>query len=426
LFSFGDTSPAPAPPAAGADDDFSGFQSAGAGPSATSNDPFGGDPFAAGPTSAPTSTSSMGQLQPDPFAAQPQSFQQPASMNNINAVNNMFGNMSMGGAAGGMNPMMGGMNPMMASTMNPMMGAVNPMMGSNTMGVGMMGASNNVMGSGAANGMMGVGKPPAAAADFDDDFGDFEGASGGQTASTPAAQSKSSDPFGSLISLDGLSKNTKKEDKLNQPIVINAAAAQYMQDKQLGIGVAAPQDSAKSTAMSFAGIDGLQKSAPANSMGMGMGMGGGFGNMGMGGMSSPVAGGMNPNVMGSAGVGNASLIGALDPQLMTPQPPRQHPQGMAGMNPQQQQMMQMMMMQNPQMMQQMMANGGQMTPLQQQQMMQMMMMNQQQMMGGGVMGGGNNMMGGQGGQMGGQMGGQPMGGQPMGGQPMGGGGFGGF
>jgi hypothetical protein len=409
LFSFGDTSPAPVP--AAANDDFSGFHSAGAGPSATpSNDPFGGDPFGAGPASAPTSISSMGQPQPDPFATHPQ---QPASMNNINAMNNMFGNMSMAGGAGGMNPMMGGMNPMMGG-MNPMMGAVNPVMGNNVMGAGMMGTNNNVMGGGAANGMMGVVKPAATASsvDYDDDFGDFEGASGGQPAVAPVGPSKSSDPFGGLISLDGLSKNTKnKESKLDQPIIVNAAAAQYMQDKQLGIGVAAPQDSAKSTAMSFAGIDGLQKSAPVNPMGMGMGMGGGFGNMGMGGMASPAVGGMNPNVMGSAGTANASLIGALDPQLMNAQPTRQQPQGMAGMSSQQQQMMQMMMMQNPQMMQQVMANGGQMTPLQQQQMMQMMMMNQQQMMGGG-----NNMMGGQGGQMGGH----------MGGQPMGGGGFGGF
>jgi hypothetical protein len=344
----------------------------------------------------------MGQQQPDPFAAPSQQSQQAP---NMNAMSNMFGNVSFDGSSG----------------INPMIGGINPMMGNSVIGGGMMGANNNAMAGRATTGVMGNGKTLAPApADFDDDFGDFEGVSGGPPVGSATASStrKSSDPFGGLISLDGLSKNSKKEDKLNEPIVINAAAAQYMQDKQQGVGVAAPQNTAKSAAMSFAGIDGLPKSPPPNSMGIGMG-----GAMGMGSMSYPAASsGMNPSVMGSASSGNASLIGALDPQLMIPQPPKpQQPQGMVGMTPQQQQqqqqqMMQMMMMQNPQMMQQMMMNGGQMTPQQQQQMMQMMMMSQQQMMGGqgggNMMGGGNNMMGGQGGY--------------MGGQPMGGSGFGGF
>ena len=282
-----------------------------------------------------------------------------------------------------------------------MMGGMNPMMANNMMGGGgMMMGNNNMMAGGMNNGMMGGGKPAVAApaANFDDDFGDFEGVSSG---SSPAGTNKSSDPFGSLVSLDGLSKNTKKQDKLNEPIVINAAAAQYMQDKQKGIGAGAPQNTAKSAAMSFAGIDGLPKSPAPNSMAIGMG--GGIG-MGMSGAAYPASGGMNPTVMGSGSGGNASLIGALDPQMMTPQPQQTQQQG--GMTPQQQQqMMQMMMMQNPQLMQQIMMNGGQMTPQQQQQMLQMMMMMNQPMGGGqgggGMMGGGNNMMGGQGGYMGG-------------------------
>jgi hypothetical protein len=399
LFSFDDPSPAPAPPLGAADDDFSGFQSAGAAPAVAVNGPFGGDPFASsGPTIAPTGFSYMGQQQQsDPFAAPTQQSQLPS---NINSMNTMFGNMSMDGNVGGTNPMMGGMNPMIGNTM---------------MGGGMMGTNNSAMAGRASNGMA---PAPAPAADFDDDFGDFEGVSGGPSVgSAPSSTRNSSGPFGSLVTLDGLSKNSKKEDKLNEPIVINAAAAQYMQDKQHGVGVAAPQNTAKSAEMSFAGIDGLPKSPPPNSMGIGMG-----GAMGMGGMSFPAAsGGMNLNVMGSASSGNASLIGALDPQLMSPQPPKpQQPQGMVGMTPaQQQQMMQMMMMQNPQVMQQMMMNGGKMTPQQQQQMMQMMMMSQQQLMGGGQQAGGGMMGGGNNNTMGGQ-------GGFMGGHPMGGGGFGGF
>lgn len=382
LFSFDDPSPAPAAPAPAAsndDDDFGGFQSSGGGGA----DPFGGDPFASGggaPAPAPPAAA-------DPFAA-PAATQQPnAGMNNMN---DMFGNMNVGGGG-----MMGGANPMMGG--NAMMGGANPMMGGNMMGGNnaMMGGAANPM-MGGNNAMMGGGAPAPAPPADDDDFGDFEGGASSQAAAPAAA--KSNDPFGNLVSLDGLSKNEKKVDKLSQPIVVNAAAAQFMQDKTHGVGMAAPLAPAKSNAMSFAGIDGLQKApTPAQGMGMGMGMGG-MGGMGMSAPAPPPSGGMNSSVMGGSG-GNASLIGALDPATMNPQKPAAQPQGGGGMamNPQ---MMQAMMM-NPQMMQQMVASG-QMTPQQQQQMMQMMqmMMMQQQQQGGGNMMG-NNMMGGQGGQMGG-------------------------
>lgn len=374
LFSFDDPAPTPAPPAsAGHEDEFSGFHSAA--PAAGVSDPFGGDPFsnapnnnasqqaaAADPFAIPTPQSNNAPQQPDPFAAP--STQPPMSAGGMNNMANMFGNMNMGGGTPQQAGMMGGANAMMNNTV--MMGGSN-----------VMGGYNAMMGGATATSA----PAPAPVVADDDDFGDFEG---GQQASKPAAAS--SDPFGNLVSLDGLSKNTGQQDKLNQPIVANPAAAQYLEDKQQGVGAAAPQNTAKNVAMSFAGIDGLPKMSAYNSAGM-------SGGMGMSMVPPPVAG-MNSNVMASGGSGNASAIGMLDPAAMAPKPaPQQQQQQQQGMmNPQQM----MMMMQSPQMMQQFMANA---TPQQQQQMQQMMMMMQQQMMagGGGMGGNNNNMMGGQGG-----------------------------
>ena len=374
MFSFDDPSPAPAPPAASNDDSFSGFQSAGT--TTGSADPFGGDPFA----SAPANNNIPQQpAAADPFAA-PSSQQSMGGAGGMNQMNDMFANMNTGGGMPQQGGMMGGANPMMNN--NGMMGGANPMVMNNG---GMMGGANTMMNNNGT--MMGGNVPAPAPPADDDDFGDFEGAAGGQQASAPDP----SDPFGSLVNLGGLSKNTKKEDKLNQPIVINAAAAQYMQDKQQGVGAAAPKDTSKSAAMSFAGIDGLpQMSAPSSmSGGMGMGMNGGMG------MAPPPSAGMNPNVMGSA-AGGTSAIDMMSPSAMAPPAPAQQQQQGGGMNPQQI----MMLIQNPQMMQQWMATA---TPQQQQYMMQMVMM-QQQMMTGQAQGGGNpgmmggsNMMGGQGG-----------------------------
>ena len=375
LFSFDDPSPAPAPPAASNDDDFSGFQSAGG--TTGGADPFGGDPFASAPANNNTPQQPAAA---DPFAA-PSSQQSMGGPAGMNQMNDMFANMNTGGGMPQQGGMMGGANPMMNN--NGMMGGANPMMNSSRM----MGGASTMMNNNGA--MMGGNVPAPAPPADDDDFGDFEGAGGGQQASAPDP----SDPFGSLVNLGGLSKNTKKEDKLNQPIVINAAAAQYMQDKQQGVGAAAPKDTSKSAAMSFAGIDGLPQMSAPNSMSGGMGM-----NVGMG-MAPIPSTGMNPNVMGGAATG-ASAIDMMSPTAMAPPAPAQQQQQQqqqgGGMNPQQI----MMLIQNPQMMQQWMATA---TPQQQQYMMQMVVMQQQMMagqgQGGGTPGmmGGNNMMGGQGG-----------------------------
>ena len=94
--------------------------------------------------------------------------------------------------------------------------------------------------------------PSAPVADNADDFGDFEDADP-SSAKTPQ---KSADPLSKLISLDGLAKNSKKEDKLSQPVVFNDAAAQYVQNQQMNPhGFAA--NNALGSQMKFQGIDGL-------------------------------------------------------------------------------------------------------------------------------------------------------------------------
>ena len=122
----------------------------------------------------------------------------------------------------------------------------------------------------------------------------------------------SSDPLSKLISLDGLSKNTSKnqDDKLNQPIIANAAAATFVQEKeQIQQSL---KTAAKGSAMSFQGIDGLHKSMGSMSMGGGhmSAMGGGAPMM-----HASTAMGMNPSVMGG-GASSAGAIGMLDPSAM--------------------------------------------------------------------------------------------------------------
>lgn len=89
----------------------------------------------------------------------------------------------------------------------------------------------------------------------DDDFGGFSGADSSAKISIP-----NNDPTAKLVSLDGLSKNKKKEDPLARAIVFNEAAAVQVQQKH-------SSDEAESRAkslnrdLSFRGIDGLSGSA---------------------------------------------------------------------------------------------------------------------------------------------------------------------
>jgi len=257
---------------------------------------------------------------------------------------------------------------------------------------------------------------PVSAPAHDDDFGDFEDAS-----PSKAPVTSSSDPLSKLISLDGLSKNAKKEDKLSEPIVATPAAANFVNQQQQ------IQQVHKSTnaAASFQGLDGLNKSSNLEKKG-------------------PVSNRKSGQpVMGTTeGSGTSELIGMMSPQMMgqqqVPSQQQQAAQKQAAMQQQmamqqqqmllQQQMMQqqqMGMMNNPNMMNPQMMNNPNMMNAQQMNMMNPQMMNNPNMQGGGnpMQGGmnmqgmntmpqGGNMMGGGMGSTGGQASGTGQGGWP--------------
>lgn len=291
LFSF--DAPAPAAQAsATTDDDFAGFQSASA-PAA--------DPFAA-PSQPTQDFNAFGQQ------SQQQEFGAFAAAPMQQQSTDMFasGMQQTGGV-----PMMNGASNVMGATPMNVMGGSNP-----------MGGASNVMGGSMPGNSMAA---PAAATTDDEDFGDFA-AAGNTTSDTPAS-TKPVDPMSKLISLDGLSKNSSKsQDKLSEPIIANAAAASFVQEKDKI--QASMQQGAKGNSMSFAGIDGLSRPS-GNGMGMPM--------MSMN-MTSVPMGGMNPSVMG-AGSGTASAIGMLDPAMMqnnnTGMMNQQQGMMNGGMNPQQ-------------------------------------------------------------------------------------------
>lgn len=337
--------PAPAPevdllamddPAPAADDGFDAFQGA---PAAPSTEAF--DAFQSGPIQQQPSSPGFDAFQSAPAPNQHQSPQfdafgtsTPAAMapsnsqtfdafgsngNNMggsmNNVNNSFANMSMGGTNGMMNMGMQQQN------------AMNNGMGGNVMGgsqSNMMGSSrSNIMGGGQANVMGGQVK----AAPSDDDFGAFDDGKSGQNTQ--------SDPLGGLISLDGLMKNQKNEDKTKEPIIFNDAAKAYVNNgvqhsKPLGLSKAAAD-------MAFSGVDGLHKQTsfnannsmnsmgnnmqfrqPAMAMNNGMNMMGGnnmnpqmgMQQQGMGGMNNMgMMGGMSNNMHMMGGHGMNSMSG---------------------------------------------------------------------------------------------------------------------
>lgn len=271
---------------------------------------------------------------------------------------------------------------------------VNDMFGNmsmNNLPMNTMGSSKNIMGGGKGR-----------KTNDDDGFGDFSDGN--------ANKNKSSDPLKNLISLDGLTKNAKKENRESEPIIFNQAAKNYVENKdQLHVGA-----SKMSVDMAFSGVDGLHKmhnhsqtmmmqsnnhqgktsvmNSSNNNMMMNSGMNSGM-NMGMNGMYSNQSGMnmgmMQGNNMNSNNVSMNSMMG-----------------GMGGNN-------QGSMM------------GGMMSGQQGNNMM-MGGLSNNNMMGSQQ---GNNMMGGMGGQqrnnnmMGGMGGQQSFNLNMMGGQPMGGGGF---
>ena len=106
-------------------------------------------------------------------------------------------------------------------------------------------ANNSVTGMQNAFGTMNVGsntpagnmqqfQPQSLPGLNDDDFGDFADAKKDASISVSSKTTKSSNPMSGLINLDGLSKNPSKKMTMNQPVVVNEAAAQYQRDIQQG------------------------------------------------------------------------------------------------------------------------------------------------------------------------------------------------
>ena len=356
LFDLGapDAAPTPAPaPAAAADDSFDAFQTAG-----PTSDAFGGaDPFAATPAPAPAA-----QLQQPP---QQQSVQFDAFGNasnsdgatNVNAVSDAFGSMNMAQQQ----PPQQGMNGMAQ------------------------------LGQPQVNGTGGNGD--------DDDFGDFGGAS--TTPAAAATDTKAKDSLSGLINLDGLQKNVKKTNNLNNPVVSGDAASQYMHYQQQMAAQGNVQNIGAQ--VSFRGIDGLN-TMPTDFSPKGVRQ-----NNRQTGQPIMAAHDMNTGQGGGVSSGGSDAISSM----FAPQPQQQGQPGghmMGGMQGQQQQMgtgQQGMMSQGGMMPNQGMGMQGQQGMMNQQGMMpnQQGMMNQGMMqnqgMQGNMMGGGMNQMGGGMGQMGG-------------------------
>jgi len=193
------TSSAPAPAVANASDDFAAFDQI------RSKNAQGPHPFAAAPAvAAPVQ-------QFDAFGNNG-----GVSANNGMANNNMMMNNNMNNTGNMMNNnMMNNMNNNMAAIGN---------------------AFNNMsVNAGAPAGGM---QQSATYATNDDDFGDFADAKA--TSSSSVAVTKSADPLAGLINLDSLTKNASKKMTMNQPVVPDAAAAQYQQDVQNGVHGKAP------------------------------------------------------------------------------------------------------------------------------------------------------------------------------------------
>jgi len=163
---------------------------------------------------------------------------------NVNRMQNGFGNMSMGGS----NYSNDNNNNMMGMQRQQMMmgGQPNAMGGNNSSVMGGGGGGNNM------NSMQ-----QQTNSQNDDDFGAFDDGNARKS-------SARADPLSNLISLDGLAKNQKKEDKIKEPIVFNDAAKAYIQS---GAQHSRPLGTSKMAAdMAFSGVDGLHKQTSFNNV----------------------------------------------------------------------------------------------------------------------------------------------------------------
>jgi epsin len=208
-------------------------------------------------------------------------------------------------------------------TTNAIAGDMNDMFGN--MNVGGMNSSNSttrpIMGGNAA--VVSGGLKAIDHSNEDDEFGDFDDGTSGKNIN------KSSDPLANLISLDSLTKNTKKQDKTNEPIAFNDAAKQFIEK---GPSVKPVTMSKEAANMAFSGVDGLPKHHAAPMMQM-----------------NTMNAGNKPSVMMSGAGSNANAIDSVFPDIVAQKAEQQRQMMM--MQQQQRQMM-MMQQQQQQMMQQ--------------------------------------------------------------------------
>jgi epsin len=277
------------PPAASKTDSFDAFQSAGG------DDDHGFDAFQSAPTEIVSdSVDAFGSMQQsqqqvfDAFGANPPpsqpSFDAFGSSNATTGdMNNMFGNMSVGATN--------------SATSRP------------------------IMGGNAA--IMSGGSKVSQNSNQDDEFGDFDDGTSGKNST------KSADPLANLISLDSLTKNTKKQDVTNQPIAFNDAAKQFIEKGPSAKPVTMSKEAAD---MAFSGVDGLPKHHAAPMIHM-----------------NNISTGHNPSVMMSGGGSNANAIDSVFPDVVAQKAQMQQQQRQMMMMQQQQHQMMMMQQQQYQM-----------------------------------------------------------------------------
>ena len=223
---------------AGFDDDFDAFQSAPTSSSVTqSKDPF--DAF--GDFTSASSSSSLATKPPLPSQQRFDAFSTPVVASTVHHIQDSFSHLNV--SSNSMPKPMLGVAQLNKSfvTMTP---SLPPQTHINTLG-----------------------RQPSMTKDgVDDEFGDFEDAATAQrtVSSSSSSSSIAVDPLNKLISLDSLSSYKKKEDKLNDPIIFNHQAAQYVKEKQSSTTSTFNASTTQSKTSPFLGVDGLQK--PINIM----------------------------------------------------------------------------------------------------------------------------------------------------------------
>jgi hypothetical protein len=187
------------------------------------------------PSAMSKSADEFSTLVNKPTDSQTNTFDAFGGNNVIQNVNNAFGNMTVGGSNN-----ISGLQQQQQQQQQPQM-----MMGGNQWNSGFMGGGSLMVPSKQQQHLTNNKNRN----DDDDDFGDFDDRKSKKTASN--------DPLSNLISLDGLAKNKKKEDKTTEPIAFNDAAKSYIQSANQN---SHPSGTSKVSAdIAFSGVDGLHK-----------------------------------------------------------------------------------------------------------------------------------------------------------------------